>query len=244
MIEAGLCRGVVNQRIGRIKRMFRWAVENELVPAAVLHGLQAVAGLQRGRSPARETEPIKPVPEPFVTATLPHVRPQVAAMIQLQLLAGMRPGELVIMRAIDIDMTSKVWLYRPGSDQGPEGVHKTSYRGHQRIIPIGPRGQEIVRRYLKPNVNAYLFSPREAVDQLRVEQRQRRKTKVQPSQINTGGRLDVCPCLRPVSLRVPRPPRARRRGGVPARRPGGSSTRSGFDSLMKCRTVNRSVPGC
>src|SRR5262249_16168424 len=28
IIEANLCRGVINQRIGRIKRLFRWAVEN------------------------------------------------------------------------------------------------------------------------------------------------------------------------------------------------------------------------
>jgi hypothetical protein len=63
MIEANLCRGVVNQRVGRIRRMFRWAVENELVPPSVLQGLQAVRGLQRGRSAARETEPVKPVPQ-------------------------------------------------------------------------------------------------------------------------------------------------------------------------------------
>src|SRR5258708_26544602 len=45
MIDSGWCRGVVNQRIGRIRRMFRWAVENELIAASVLHGLHAVRGL-------------------------------------------------------------------------------------------------------------------------------------------------------------------------------------------------------
>jgi integrase len=87
------------------------------------------------------------------------------------------------MRAIDIDMSGKVWLYRPGSDQGPHGNHKTAHRGQKRIIPIGPRGQEIVRQYLKTDLHAYLFSPREAVEELRAEQRARRKTKVQPSQV-------------------------------------------------------------
>src|SRR5262249_28083668 len=37
--QPSLARGVVNQRVGRIRRMFRWAVENELVPAAVYSGL-------------------------------------------------------------------------------------------------------------------------------------------------------------------------------------------------------------
>jgi integrase len=179
-----LCRGVVNQRVGRIRRMFKWAVENELVPPSVLLGLQAVRGLQHGRSQARETEPVKPVPESFVEAILPHVRPPVAAMVRLQLLTGMRPGEVVIMRTIDLDMTGKVWLYRPGSDQGRHGAHKTAHRGHDRIIPVGPRGQEVIRQWLKPDLYAYLFSPRETMGALRVKQRQERKTKVQPSQMN------------------------------------------------------------
>jgi integrase len=182
--QAPLCRGVVNQRVGRIRRMFKWAVENELVPPSVLLGLQAVRGLQQGRSQARETEPVKPVPETFVERILPHVRPPVAAMVRLQLLTGMRPGEVVIMRAIDLDTTGKVWLYRPGSDQGTHGTHKTAHRGQDRVIPVGPRGQEIIRQWLKPDLYAYLFSPRETMDALRVQQRRERKTKVQPSQMN------------------------------------------------------------
>ncbi len=41
MIEADLCRNEVNKRIGRIKRMFKWGVENEVVEPSVFHGLQA-----------------------------------------------------------------------------------------------------------------------------------------------------------------------------------------------------------
>ena len=33
-----------NRRIGRIKRAFKWAVAEELIPPSVFHGLQAVAG--------------------------------------------------------------------------------------------------------------------------------------------------------------------------------------------------------
>ena len=32
MIDADLCRGVVNQRVARIVRMFKWAVAEEMVP--------------------------------------------------------------------------------------------------------------------------------------------------------------------------------------------------------------------
>jgi integrase len=178
------CRGVVNQRVGRIRRMYRWGVENELVAPSVLQGLQAVRGLAKGRSSVRETEPIKPVPQAFVDATLPYMLPPVAAMVRIQLLTGMRPGEAVVMRAIDLDMAGKVWLYRPGSDQGPHGAHKTAYRGHGKIVAIGPKAQEIITPFLRPELTAFLFSPRDALADMRVEQRAKRKTKVQPSQQN------------------------------------------------------------
>src|SRR5262249_10171384 len=154
--QPGLARGVVNQRVGRIVRAFKWGVENELVPVAVLQSLKAVRGLAKGRSPARETAPVKPVPESYVDAVLPFVLSPVRAMIQLQRVTGMRPGEACVMRACDIDMTGPVWLYR--TEQ-----HKTSWRGHQRVIALGPRAQEIVRPFLKLDTQAYLFSPREAV---------------------------------------------------------------------------------
>jgi integrase len=97
-------------------------------------------------------------------------------MLRLQLLTGARSGEICVMRAVDIDMTGTIWLYRPHR-------HKTEHRGFGRVIPLGPRAQEIVKRYLKPNVEAWLFSPREAMEARRQKLRQERKTKVQPSQI-------------------------------------------------------------
>ena len=44
--EQGLCRNVANRRIGRIKRVFKWAVAEEVVPPSTYHGLQALAGLR------------------------------------------------------------------------------------------------------------------------------------------------------------------------------------------------------
>src|SRR5262249_22795607 len=109
----GLARGVINQRIGRIKHLFKWAVENELVLPSVYQGLAAVSGLQRGRSEARETRKVQPVSVALVEDTLQHLLPVVADMVRLLLLTGMRAGELVIMRGCDLDTTGAVWLYKP-----------------------------------------------------------------------------------------------------------------------------------
>lgn len=74
-------------------------------------------------------------------------------------LTAARPGELVLMRPLDLDMTGKVWTYTPAD-------HKTAHHGHQRQIFLGPQAQQVVRKYLNGRaVDAYLFSPREAETQ-------------------------------------------------------------------------------
>ena len=62
-------------------------------------------------------------------------------MIDLQLLTGARPGEMVIMRPIDIDRSGEVWVYTPLE-------HKTEHHGYERKILIGPKAREIVMPFL------------------------------------------------------------------------------------------------
>jgi integrase len=176
MIDGKLSRRVINKQIARVKACFKWGTENELVPPSVFHGLQSVAGLKAGRSEARETDPVKPVPDAFVDAVLPFVSAQVRTMIELQRLTGMRPGEVCQLRTCDIDVTGKVWIYRPQA-------HKTEHHGKAREIYLGPRAQDILRPWLKPDLSAYLFSPAEARAARAAQRRQERKTPLWPSHI-------------------------------------------------------------
>ena len=48
MIDLKWSRRYVNEQIDRIKRMFRWGVENEFTPTTVAQALTAVAGLRWG----------------------------------------------------------------------------------------------------------------------------------------------------------------------------------------------------
>jgi integrase len=175
MVESGWCRNYVNHCVGRIKRLFRWATENELLPPSVYASLQAVQGLTRGRCAARETAPVRPVPEDHVTAVLPHVSGPVMAMVLVQRLTGCRPGEVVRMRGADLDTSGEVWLYLPAG-------HKTAHHGHQRVIAIGPRAQEVIRPFLKADPAQYLFSPREGREAWFAERRRQRTTPLTPSQ--------------------------------------------------------------
>ena len=180
MVDSGLSRGVVNRRIGRIKRVFKWAVAEELIPPSAHHGLQTVVGLRYGRTEARETEPIKPVPNEHVDAVLPFLPPQISAMIQLQRYTGMRPGEVVKMRACDIDMSGEVWIYE-------RAEHKNRWRGHRRLIPLGPRAQAEIKPFLDRDPQQYMFSPLEAeawrLERRPVHQKENRKTPIYPSEL-------------------------------------------------------------
>ncbi len=175
MVDQGLCRRLINHRVNRIRRMFKWGVENELAPPEVLHSLQAVAPLKKGRTTARESEPIQPAPVEHVEAVLPYVSRQVAAMIQLQLLTGMRPGEVVLMRPTDVDQASDVWTYRPQR-------HKTDYRDIGREVFLGPKAQDIIRPWLQRAVDTYCFSPTEAEAERNEKRRLKRKSPMPPSQ--------------------------------------------------------------
>ena len=61
MVDPGLARVTVNQRVARVVRMFRWAAENEVLPAATYQALAAVEGLKKGRTAARESRKVRPV---------------------------------------------------------------------------------------------------------------------------------------------------------------------------------------
>ncbi len=176
-MDSGLCRSEINKRVRHVLRAFKWAVGEEMVPPSLHHGLKAVPGLRRGRADVRESEPVKPVPDAFVDAIRPHVSRQVWTMVELQRLSGMRPGEVCSMRTIDVDTSGRIWIYTPES-------HKTEHHGRERRIYLGPKAQEILRPWLRPELTAYLFSPAEAEAERRAVQRENRKTRVQPSQRN------------------------------------------------------------
>jgi integrase len=178
MIRSNLARTVINCRINRIRRMVKWGVENQLVEPAVLQALQAVSPLKRGRCDAKETAPVEPVADERVDAVLLFVPRQIAAMIQVQRLTGMRPGEVLAMRLCEIDRSGDTWCYSPSS-------HKTEHHGKARVVFLGPRAQVVLRPFMNGDPEAYLFNPRDAVEEHHRARRLNRKTPMTPSQ---GGR--------------------------------------------------------
>jgi integrase len=175
MVATGRCRSLVNKDINRLRAMFRWSVEHELLPVTIYQALLAVAGLRKGRSEAREAEPIGPVPEEHVRAALPFLSAQVVAMIQLQLATGARPGEVTGLRPCDVTFgTDGIWVFRPAE-------HKTEHFDRRRMIMLGPLAQEILRPWLDRDPDAYCFVPAEVVAARNARQRACRRSPMKPS---------------------------------------------------------------
>ncbi len=142
MIAAGWSRGYCNRSLGRIKRAFRWGVENELVPPATFHAIKEVAGLQAGRSKARETAPREPVPQEHIDAVRKVCRQKTRDLIDLMLLTAARPSELFALTGSTIDATGDVWV-------ATLPTHKMQHKGTARKLYFGPQAKLILQRYSK-----------------------------------------------------------------------------------------------
>src|SRR5262245_12508793 len=141
MINAGVSRGVINRRVGRVKRAFKWVASEELVPVAVYQALATVSGLAKSQSQAREAEGVEPVSTEHVSAVLPFLNRHVRAMLELQQLTGMRPGEVCKLKLLEVDRSAELWVYRPER-------HKTAHRGKSRLIPLGPKTRALLVGFL------------------------------------------------------------------------------------------------
>ncbi len=87
MVRMGWARRTINYQIRRLRKVFKYGLENELVPPAVLEGLRAVSGLQAGRTTAKESAPVLPVDPADVAATVPHLPRHVRGLVEFQRLA-------------------------------------------------------------------------------------------------------------------------------------------------------------
>ena len=212
MIEAGITRERINQHVGRIRRMFKWAVSKELIPVTTYQALLTIQGLRKGRSRARESEPVVPVPRKHVLAVLPFLSPQIGAMVQLQYLVGCRPEEITIIRPCDIvSRDGDVWEYVPES-------HKGEHHNRQRRIFIGKRGQAILIPWLDRDPQSYCFSPKEAREAFDAERSRNRKTPTTPSS------------------------RARKRKQNPERKPGNHYTTHSYGYAIRKACEKAGVP--
>ena len=179
MIAKDWSRGYVNHQVIRIKRMFAYAVEEDLIPGSVYHGLIAVKGLRKGTPGIRESAKVKPVPFPHIKAVL-KVAPRIMrAMLFFAWRTGARPGEICALKPIFLDRSHDVWLYRV-----PPHANKTDVHDQERTIYLAPKAQKILAPWLEGiGVDEHLFSPVRENLLRQLARAEARQTKPTPSEI-------------------------------------------------------------
>lgn len=173
LVREGRPRVTVNRTAKTLRRLFKWAAAEELVPVDVWRSLEAVAPLQKGRTDAPEVPKVVEVPDAIVGATLPHLGRILATMVQVQRLTGARPGEVCLMRPADIDRRGDIWIFTPEH-------HKLSWRDDDepRRLAIGPECQKLLMPFLLRHPKAYCYSPAEALKEHNASRREARETPI------------------------------------------------------------------
>jgi integrase len=150
MVDRGWARKTVNAHVARIVRMFAWAVTEKLAPRAVFDVLELFEPIAKGRDyPRPDPEPKEPVPLEHIEAVYPHLHPKKKrravydAMIRVQLLTGMRPGELVTVRPEDIDRRRIPWRYTVTE------YNKMLHLDTERVVFFGPLARAILTPLLE-----------------------------------------------------------------------------------------------
>jgi integrase len=167
MVKSGLSRKLINARINRIRRMFRWAVTEDLCEPATLERLRALEALRRGRG-GKERPAVRPVSWETVQATVEHMTDMGRSMVLVGWYSGARPGEITSLSTGIIDTSQDVWVAKFER-------HKCAYRGQTREVLFGPQAQAILTPWLLPSrPDEPIFSPKR-IDRRKNKRKGRRK---------------------------------------------------------------------
>lgn len=156
MIDRKLSRKVINQRVGRIVRVFVWGGDEDrgLVPDSVAAAFSLVKPLKPFRSEAPEKEPVEPVPPDDLQKVIDVSPPVLKAMLTLQLLTGFRPGDIRGLKKGMVKEEDGKWVidFRL--------AHKMGYKGKRKVVPIGPQAVQLLKEWLeKASDEQHLFRP-------------------------------------------------------------------------------------
>ncbi len=152
-IAKGWTRGFCNRSTNRLRGIFKWGVENGIVPVATWQALTAITPLKSGRCEAHDNDKREAVSDEIIAAVRPRLKQRNQDILDLLLLTGARIGELLSVTWSMINRTDDIWLVELEH-------HKTAYRGKLRKLHFGKRAQAILARYEHVPADARIFNAR------------------------------------------------------------------------------------
>jgi integrase len=147
---AGWSREHINKQAGRVKRMFRWAVSEELVDETVWRALRSLPDLRAGDG-LREPRKVEAVSDADLERAILRCPVGLQDLVRVHRLIGCRADEACIMRTCDFDQAAApgLWTFTPSSSK-----NAASYW-------VGPRAQAILTPLLRPeSPEAWIFPTR------------------------------------------------------------------------------------
>ncbi len=160
MIDREWVRPTINAHVKRIIRAFAWAATELMVPAAVHTAIALVEPIAAGRrDEVEEGEGVDPAPREDVDAVLvgahlhrdPGRRAVLAALIQVQLLGNMRPGEACSLAADQIDRRKAPWRCVVTD------FNKMLHRNTTRVVFFGPQARAILAPLIEEHPSGPIF---------------------------------------------------------------------------------------
>jgi len=168
----------VNDTINWIRKIWKWGMGRQLITAEQVQGFNEVKSLKMGETKARDNPKRVRVTEEDFWKVVNVVNSVVGDMLQLIWYTAMRPYEVCDMRPFDILCDNpQCWLYIPGRDQTPVGLHKTTRFERVKVIPLASKCQKLLKLRIKEfDSKKYIFSPKEAMDEFLEKKLANRKT--------------------------------------------------------------------
>lgn len=169
----GLHRKTVNGWLSLTKQIFRWGLMRGLVSVGTYTAISTVHPLEFKEGHSLESEPVEPVSDEIINATLPHLPTVVADAIRLQRITGARPGEILQLRPCDFQkghVQDGVEYWVVDYAKTKDGHKNRNKKGCARYIAFGPEAQAILKKYevvrepknTRPRRHdEFLFTPRE-----------------------------------------------------------------------------------
>lgn len=166
-IKDGLCRSTINDRVRIIQAAFRWAVGEELIHSTQANDIGCVEAIHQNRKveglEVKQPRKVGAIDPKLVLATIQDGTSTFKAMVEIQMLTGMRSTELLTITPGAIDRTDpEAWIYNVAPEYN-KNEHRNDAEGtHDRQVPLVGRVQDLLRPFLLRPADKFCFCPAEA----------------------------------------------------------------------------------
>lgn len=138
--------------------------------------LKYLPPLRKGQTTAPEPKPRHLIPDANFNAVCAFLPSYFRDVVEVLHLTGMRPSELTNMRVCDIDRSGKIELYCPEH-------HKTEHSGGRRCSYRSNNPEDTYRSPGRQSNRRVCFHTGKGDEFARADQRAKRKSPLQPSQV-------------------------------------------------------------